>query len=182
MSLSLQVATIDESCASFRRRSPSRGHSAGFLTFEAVITYPFHPLVGRTVLVTGDHEHDGVRYFLIRQSQGGSFQVPDWMFDPPACSMDIVTVPRLPVSQLLQLRSLVDHLVACCPEEESPGGFGNEKAMSCANGSIPTPNPARRHEWRRTPERGGASTNIADGSGDEASQRASGQRQEGSGQ
>jgi hypothetical protein len=31
--------------------------------------------------VTGDHEHDGVHYFLIRQPQGGSFQVPGWMFD-----------------------------------------------------------------------------------------------------
>lgn len=62
-------------------RSPSRGHSAGFLTFEAVITYPFHPLVGQTVLVVGDHEHDGIHHFLIRQPQGGFFQVPDWMFD-----------------------------------------------------------------------------------------------------
>ncbi|MCC8968515.1 hypothetical protein H8A95_41110 [Bradyrhizobium sp. Pear76] len=131
-------------------------------------------------MVTGDHEHDGVHYFLIRQPQGGSFQVPGWMFDPAACSMEIVTVPRLPVSQLIQLRSLVDHLVACRPEEESPGGFDNEKAVSCANGSVPSPNPARRYEWRRTPEGGGASASIADGSGGEAGQRASGQRQKGS--
>ncbi|WP_271610498.1 hypothetical protein [Bradyrhizobium sp. CCBAU 21359] len=41
--------------------------------------------------------------------RGGSFQVPVWMFDPAACSMEIVTVPRLPVSQLIQLRSLPDH-------------------------------------------------------------------------
>jgi hypothetical protein len=75
-----------------------------------VIAYPYHPLVGRPVLVTGDHEHDGVHYFLIRQPQGGSFQVPGWMFDPAACSMEIVTVPRLPVSQLLQLRSLASAL------------------------------------------------------------------------
>ncbi|WP_375791462.1 hypothetical protein ACE102_46855 (plasmid) [Bradyrhizobium sp. vgs-9] len=159
---------------------PSRGHSAGFLTFEAVLAYPYHPLVGRTVLVAGDQEHDGVHYFLIRQSQGGSFQVPGWMFDPAACSMEIVTVPRLPVSQLLQLRSLVDHLVACHPEEESPGGFGNEKAVSCANRSVPSPNPARRYEWCRTPEGYGASASIANGSGGAAGQRASGQRQKGS--
>src|SRR5262249_8197947 len=49
-----------------------------------------------------------------------------------ACSMEIVTVPRLPISRLLQLRSLVDHLVSYRPEEESPGGFGDEKAVSYA--------------------------------------------------
>ena len=63
---------------------PSRGHSAGFLTFEAVVTYPFHPMVGQTVLVIGDHEHDGIHHLLIRQAHGGSYQVPDWMFDPAA--------------------------------------------------------------------------------------------------
>src|SRR3974390_937956 len=159
---------------------PGRGHSAGFLTFEAVITYPFHPLAGRMVLVTGDHEHDGVHYFLIRQPHGGSFQVPGWMFDPSACSTVIVTIPRLPVSQLLQLRNLVDHLVPCRPEEESPGGFGDEKAVSYANGSVPSPNPAQRHDWHRTPEGVGPSASTADGSADEAGQRASSQRQKGS--
>jgi Family of unknown function (DUF5372) len=49
-----------------------------------VVTYPFHPLVGQTVLVTGGHEHDGVDYLLIRQPHGGSFQIPGWMFDPAA--------------------------------------------------------------------------------------------------
>jgi hypothetical protein len=126
-----------------------------------VITYPFHPLVGRTVLVIGDHEHDSVHHFLIRQPHGGSFQVPGWMLDPAACSIAIVAVPRIPVGQLLRLRSLVDHLVACCPEEESPGGFGNEKAASCANGSVRPTGPARRNDWRRTPEGGGAASQNA---------------------
>ncbi|MGY3581250.1 hypothetical protein ACVMB1_008454 [Bradyrhizobium sp. USDA 4504] len=115
----LQVSTKVATTAQCSAPSSEPGPSAGFLTFEAVIAYPYHPLVGRTVLVTGDHEHDGVHYFLIRQPQGGSFQVPGWMFDPAACSMEIVTVPRLPVSQLLQLRGLVDHLVACRPEEKA---------------------------------------------------------------
>src|SRR5450432_1691759 len=61
---------------------PSRGHSAGFLTFEAVVSYPYHPLAGESVLVVGAHEHDGIHHFLIRQSYGGSYQIPDWMFDP----------------------------------------------------------------------------------------------------
>ncbi|WP_245272841.1 hypothetical protein [Microvirga lotononidis] len=162
------------------RHHPSRGHSAGFLTFEAVIAYPYHPLAGRPVLVIGDHEYDGVHYFLIRQPQGGSFQVPAWMFDPAAYSIEIVTVPRLPVSQLLQLRHLVDRLVVCRLEEESPGGFGNETAVSRANGSVPSTHPTRRPERRRPPEGSGSSASIADGGGDEAGQRASSQRQKGS--
>jgi hypothetical protein len=67
---------------------PSRGHSSGFLTYEAVVTYPFHLLVGQTVLVTGSHEHDGVDYLLIRQPHGGSFQIPGWMFDPASMVME----------------------------------------------------------------------------------------------
>ena len=95
------------------RHYPSRGHSAGFLTFEAVITYPFHPQAGQTVLVVGDYEHSGIHHLLIRQPQGGFYQVPDWMFSPTASTLGIVVVPRLPVGQLLLLRGLVDRLLAC---------------------------------------------------------------------
>jgi hypothetical protein len=42
-----------------------------------VVSYPFHPLVGQTVLVIGEHEHDGIRHFLIRQPSGSSYQIPD---------------------------------------------------------------------------------------------------------
>jgi hypothetical protein len=77
-----------------------------------MVTYPFHPLVGQTVLITGVHEHDGVCHYLIRQSDGGHFHLPDWMIDPAAGQIETVAVPRLPVSQLLQLRHLVDHLLA----------------------------------------------------------------------
>ncbi|UFS84693.1 Y4bD/Y4pK family protein (plasmid) [Rhizobium sp. T136] len=62
-------------------RLRSRVHNAGFLAFESKVTYPFHPLVDQTVLVTGSHEHEGVHYLLIRQVHGGSFQIPAWMFD-----------------------------------------------------------------------------------------------------
>jgi hypothetical protein len=81
-------------------------------------------LVGQTVLVTGDHEHDGVHYLLIRQSHGGSFQIPGWMFDPAASSFEIVSVPRLPASRLVELRALADHLVACPLAKESREGIG----------------------------------------------------------
>jgi Family of unknown function (DUF5372) len=119
-----------------------------------VVTYPFHPLVGQIVTVTGDHEHDGVHYRLIRQPHGGSFQIPEWMFDPGAGSFIIVAFPRFPANQLVELRALVDHLVACPPAKESPGGIGNEQAVS-ANGSVRT-GPTSGSERRRTPEGGGA--------------------------
>jgi hypothetical protein len=72
------------------RRCPSRGHNTGFLTFESVITYPFHPLVGQTVLVVGSHEHDGIHHLLIQQQNGGFHQIPDWMFVPEANTLAIV--------------------------------------------------------------------------------------------
>jgi hypothetical protein len=32
-----------------------------------VVSYPFHPLVGRSVLVVGDKEHGGVRRLIVRK-------------------------------------------------------------------------------------------------------------------
>ena len=61
--------------------------------------------MGQTVLVIGCHEHDGIRHFLIRQPSGGAYQVPDWMFDPVANGLTIVSVPRLPISQLVLMRA-----------------------------------------------------------------------------
>jgi hypothetical protein len=40
------------------RGLPPKGvHNAGSLTYEVMITYPFHPLVRQSVLVVGDKEH-----------------------------------------------------------------------------------------------------------------------------
>jgi hypothetical protein len=39
-------------------RHSSKGvHNAGRLTFEGTISYPFHPLVGQSVLVIGETAH-----------------------------------------------------------------------------------------------------------------------------
>ncbi|WP_225040261.1 DUF5372 family protein (plasmid) [Rhizobium sp. T1470] len=91
-------------------RLRSRVHNAGFLAFESKVTYPFHPLVDQTVLVTGSHEHEGVHYLLIRQVHGGSFQIPAWMFDPAASSIEIVAEPRLSATKLIELRAFIDSL------------------------------------------------------------------------
>ena len=83
----------------------------------------------------GAHEHDGIHHLLIRQSHGGSYQIPDWMFDPAASNLGLVSVPRIPLSQLVSLRSLVDHLVACPSKEGTNGGTGNEKTISYTIGA-----------------------------------------------
>jgi hypothetical protein len=88
-----------------------------------VVSYPFHPLVGQTVLVIGEHAHDGIHHFLIRQPSGGFYQIPDWMFDPIANDLAIVSIPRLPVSQLMLLR-------APPSKEGSTGGVGDGKVGS----------------------------------------------------
>ena len=58
-------------------RSRKRGHNAGFLAYDVVITYPFHPMAGQVVPVVGEHDFDGVRYLLIRQTHGGTYHIPD---------------------------------------------------------------------------------------------------------
>lgn len=150
-------------------RSPSRGHSAGFLTFEAVITYPFHPLVGQTVLVVGDHEHDGIHHFLIRQPQGGFFQVPDWMFDSAVRTIAIVSVPRLPVNQLVLLRALVDRLIACPSGNDFPGGIGHGGIASLANGSVYLTGTTTRAGRLGPSKSGGPVGSATAGSGEESS-------------
>ncbi|MCJ9674777.1 MULTISPECIES: DUF5372 family protein, partial [unclassified Neorhizobium] len=159
---------------------PSRVHGAGFLTFEARVTYPFHPLVGQTVLVTGSHQHDGVDYFLIRQSHGGSFQIPAWMFDPEASSIEIVAELRLSATKLVELRAFVDSLVTCCSVQEAEG-IGHEKAISHAIGSV---RHSQARESERQPAPGSINTpaTTADGSGRKAARRAMRRRQKGGGQ
>ena len=93
-------------------------------------------MVGQTLLVVGDHEHDGNHHFLIRQPHGGSYQVPDWMFGASASTAAIVTVPRLPVGQLILLRGLVDRLIACPSANRYRGGTGHEGVASHANGTV----------------------------------------------
>ena len=163
-------------------RRPSRGHSAGFLTNEAVVTYPFHPLAGQSVIVTGDCEHDGVHYRMIRGPHGGSFQIPDWMFDPAASSLEIVAVPRFPVAHLLELRALLDRIVACPSAKEGHGGKGNENADAQANGSVRHSGSTIRSERCRTTEGRGTPAGAAHRSNNKVEWRAADRRQEESGQ
>jgi hypothetical protein len=74
------------------------------------------------------------------------------MFDPAASSLAIVSVPRIPVRQLVLLRSLVDRLVAYSSEEETPEGIGDEEAVLPTKRSVRYTSPAGRIGRGRTPK------------------------------
>ena len=140
----------------------SRDHSAGFLTFEAEIKYPFHPLVGQNVVVVGDLTHDGVRHFLIRQAHGSTYQIPEWMFAEEVGALVIVAVPRLPIGQLTLLRRLVDQLMAYPPGIEDSGGIGHEKVVAHATGLVRRNRRTGGVDQRRTADGRDASPDVTD--------------------
>ncbi len=150
-----------------RHPHQSRGHSAGFLTFEAVVTYPFHPLRGQTVLVVGDHQHDGTRYFLIGDSQDHSRQIPAWMFESANSHVSIVSAPRFPLSQLVLLRSLVDRLVSRPSDHGGPEGIGHEKVLPIAKRPVRQAEPVDRPGRPRSGESVTTAAAAIDGSVDQ---------------
>ena len=101
---------------------PKRAHNARCLTFEVVVSYPFHPLVGHSVLVVGDKEHAGVRHLIVRKPDGAGFLLPEWMTLPEAGAIQILSCPRLSVNRLIELRTLIDRLMASSSGKHVPGG------------------------------------------------------------
>lgn len=132
-------------------------HNAGNLACDVVVAYPFHPLVGQTVLVVGEQEHNGVRHLLIRQPHDGTLHVPDWMVTPQAGSIAIVATPRIPLKALLEIRAMLDHLVASSVGDSTPeGGDANEDPAADAIGFV-----RHRRTTTRTVGRGEAEGNSA---------------------
>jgi Family of unknown function (DUF5372) len=108
----------------------SRGvHNAGRLRFEVVVQYPYHPLTGQSVLVVGETEHGGSRHLIVRKSDGAKLLLPAWMTFREAGSVTILSCPRLSVSRLIELRALVDRLMASDPPKQIPGGVQSDEAM-----------------------------------------------------
>jgi hypothetical protein len=87
-----------------------------------VVSYPFHPFVGKSVLVVGDKNHAGTRYLIIRGPDGAKILLPEWMAHPDAGTIRIVSYPRLCVNRLIELRALVDRLMAFSPHKNCAGG------------------------------------------------------------
>jgi Family of unknown function (DUF5372) len=108
------------------RHVRKQAHNAGCLAFDTVVTYPFHPLVGQTVLVVGGTEHAGARHLIVRKSDGAAFHIPAWMTAPEATSIQLRADPRLPVNQLFELRILLDRLMALSIVEQIHDGGRND--------------------------------------------------------
>ena len=95
-----------------------------------MITYPFHPLVGQSVLVVSDKKHGGIRYLIIcKPGEGSRVLLPEWMTSREAAAIQTVSCPRLSMARLVELRALIDRLMALSPENHTPGGGQSNEAM-----------------------------------------------------
>jgi hypothetical protein len=110
---------------------PLKGvHNAGCLTYEVMVPYPFHPLVNQFVLVVGDKEHGGTRYLIIcKPGEGARLLLPEWMTFPEAGAIQTLSRPRLSVTRLVELRALLDRLMALSPGNHLPGGGQSNEPM-----------------------------------------------------
>lgn len=95
--------------------------SAGCLGSEVRITYPYHPRCGQAVAVLGNKRHAGSSHFVVRQPDGTLSLLPSWMTESAASANRMHLPPRLPIERLVDLRCLVDALLASLQGESVPG-------------------------------------------------------------
>src|SRR4051794_22992811 len=98
---------------------------------------------------------------------------------PDAGTAAIVAVPRLPVGQLMLLRTLADRLIACPSEKRYPGGLGYEAVASRANGTVRLTGPMAGADQFRAPDSDSPVAGAADGGGDRSSRRSGTRRRAG---
>jgi Family of unknown function (DUF5372) len=123
-----------------------------------MITYPFHPLVGQSVLVVGDKEHGGTRYLIICNRDGARLLLPEWMTFLEAGAIQTLSRPRLSVTRLVELRALIDRLMALSPGNHLLGGGQNHEAMEATptrpvhDASTPRPTATSTNDRSETAE------------------------------
>src|SRR5262249_30655203 len=129
---------LDLLCGAIHARRFSRGvHNAGRLTFEVAVRYPYHPLSGQSVLVVGETEHGGALHLIVRKPSGAKLLLPAWMTFPESSAVTILSCPRLSVNRLLELRALLDRLMASSSPHHVPGGGrSNEPTETPPSGSV----------------------------------------------
>lgn len=108
------------------RRSRKAVHNAGVLAREIIVTYPFHPLVGQSFVVLSEHQHYGTIHLLVRNVDGMTHLLPSWMASPEAGAIEIVTVPRLPIVRLCDLRRFLDQDMICLSSEDQVPAEGGK--------------------------------------------------------
>jgi hypothetical protein len=101
-----------------------------------VVRYPYHPLTGQSVLVVGETEHGGALHLIIRKRDGAKLLLPAWMTFPESSSVNILSCPRLSVNRLLDLRALLDRLMASSSPHHMPGGGRNNESMETPQADL----------------------------------------------
>ncbi|WP_141340236.1 hypothetical protein [Bradyrhizobium sp. USDA 3458] len=83
----------------------------------------------------GDETH-----FVIRQPDATLTLLPAWMAAPVAASFQLIADPRLPVDRLLEVRVLVDAVLASSSRESSHSrGGGHGRRITSSGGSFREP-------------------------------------------
>jgi hypothetical protein len=88
------------------------------------------------VLVFGDKEHAGMRHLLVRRPDGAKILLPEWMTFPHAGAIRILSHPRLCVNRLVELRALLDRLMASSAGKLAGGGERNEAIEVVTTGLV----------------------------------------------
>ncbi len=90
------------------------------------VTYRFHPLCGSMAVVVCDQIHNGTRHLTLRVAGGATSLVPAWMTGSAGAAFQVVERPRLPFDRLLELRALVDSLLASSAGDSDPRAGGDD--------------------------------------------------------
>ena len=139
-------------------------HDAGCLPIETAVTYPFHPLASRTVLIIGHVKHSSTHHLIIRAADGSAVLLPTWMTAPEAGLLQIVTHPRLPVNRVIELRVLVDRLMASSAGELVTSGGQDHEKLATAAGSVRAKTTLLRSAVTASREGNRAAEGTVDGS------------------
>lgn len=70
-----------------------------------------------------EHEHYGMTHLLVRSADGTTHLFPSWMASPEAGAIEIVTIPRLPLGRLCELRRFLDQtMIGLSSDDQVPAG------------------------------------------------------------
>ena len=116
--------------ASNDRVSPR--HTTQKHLFEVVVQYPHHPRAGERVIVLRRVIHGDRVHFVIEQPDGCRVFLPAWMTENHAATLPIVTVPRLLLDSLRELRGLIDaQSVSSSPSPGTNRADGGDDGTTC---------------------------------------------------
>ena len=102
-------STAATAMASLPKIFPQALKRRGAHRSSVVVRYPWHPLCGRELEVSGRHVRGGEASFVVVLPDGTRTEVPEWMTKVAACvGAQPVQSPTVSVSALQALRRLLD--------------------------------------------------------------------------